>query len=280
MKIAIQIYLDVFFLVNFIMDLIVLKITSYLVEDTASIWRHLGASFVGSAWAVAEIILTNYQQDLKRFLGIITYAVVPFFMLMIIMGWSNRKKLLKSILVLYVVTFCLSGICYVGWNHLGFGYAFVSGIIRKEHIIGGIVVLLVIMSLGKILLKIRRKYGSDIYKVQLTIRGSRVQFNGLMDTGNVLTDPYTGRGVHIVRSAVMNRIITGKDYASLHYRLIPYNSVGNESGLLPVIDVDSMEIFESGRRIFNDSAAIGIYDGALSGTSSYDGLLNAAVLRN
>lgn len=276
-----RIYLDVFFLVNFIMDFFVLWVTSYLMEESAAIWRYLGAAFVGSAWAVTEIILTNLQTHLKIFLGIITYTIVPCLMLMIIMGWSNRKKLIKSVLVLYIVTFCLSGICYVGWNHLGFGYAYVSGIIKKEQVILGIVILVVIMSIGKILVKVRRKYGSNIYKVQLTIHGSRVQFNGLMDTGNVLTDPYTGKGVHIVKSAVMNRILTGNvDYASLHYRLIPYNSVGNENGLLPVIDVDCMEIFESGRRIFNESAAIGIYDGALSGTLSYDGLINAAVLRN
>ncbi len=276
-----RIYLDVFFLVNFVMDYIVLHVTAHVMEFSVSIWKKIMASLTGSLWAVVEIILMKYQEQLKGFLGMITYVVIPVLMLLIIMGWSNRKKMIKGILVLYVVTFCLSGICYAGWNYLGFGYAFVSGIIQKEQIFLGIAVFYGIICLGRIMIKVRKNYGSNIYKVRLTIQNHRVQFNGLVDTGNVLTDPYTGKMVHIVRSAVLNRILSGeKDYAALHYRLIPYHSVGKESGLLPVIDVDSMEIYERNRMIFKDSAAIGIYDGALTETSSYDALINAAVLRN
>ncbi|MDD6572062.1 MAG: sigma-E processing peptidase SpoIIGA [Thermoflexaceae bacterium] len=276
-----KIYLDVFFVVNFIMDYIVLRITCFILDIYAGIWRRIGASFLGGMWAALEMILMTYHEHLKIFLTIITYTAVPFLMLLIIMGWSNRKIIKKSLLVLYVVTFCLSGICYAGWNYLEYGYAIVSGIIRKEQIISGTVILGIVMFLMKIMVKVRKKYGNDICKVIVTIHNHRIQFSGLMDTGNVLTDPYTGKSVHIVRAAVMNRVLLRvKDYATLHYRLIPYNSVGNESGLLPVIDVECMEIYECNRMIFKDSAAIGIYDGALCKTCSYDALINAAVFRN
>lgn len=276
-----RIYLDVFFVVNFIMDYIVLRITCIVLDIYANLWRRLGASLTGGIWAVTEIILMTYHERLKVFLIIFTYTAVPLLMLLIIMGWSNRKRIIKSLPVLYVVTFCLSGICYAGWNYLEYGYAFVSGIIRTGQVVSGTVILGVIMFIMKIMVKVRRKYGNDICKVILTIHDNRIQFTGLMDTGNVLTDPYTGKNVHIVRAAVVNRVLSGiKDYASLHYRLIPYNSVGNESGLLPVIDVECMEIYERNRMIFKDSAAIGIYDGVLCRTYSYDALINAAIFRN
>lgn len=276
-----KIYLDVFFVVNFIMDYVVLCVTGLLLDIHSAMWRRLFASAIGGIWAVIETIFMINHDNWKFFLGIITYTVIPVMMLFIVMGWSNRKKLIKSLVILYAVTFCLSGICYAGWNYMAYGYSFVSGIIRKEQVITGMAVLFLMMSMVKMFMRVRRKYGNDIYKVKLTIHENRIQFNGLMDTGNVLTDPYTGKNVHIVRSSVMNRILSGEtDYAALHYRLIPYNSVGNESGLLPVIDADCMEIYECNRMIFKDSAAIGIYDGILSGTSSYDALINAAVFRN
>lgn len=276
-----RIYLDVFFVINFIMDYMVLSVTFSLLEERSRIWRRLAASFFGGIWAVLVIILMKNHGQWRILLNFATYTLITVFMLLIAADRLDKKKLLRAYFTMFVTAFCLSGICYIVWYHTSVGYLFAVGQLRTVHLIIGVVALCGIKSAVKMFLRVRRNFGSDLCKVELTIENNRIQLRGLIDTGNVLKDPYTGKSVHIVRSDVLKNVpLEKEDFARLHYRLVPFHSVGQEAGMIPVIDVDCMKVFDCRRMIFKDSAAIGIYDGMLSGTSSYDALINAAVFRN
>lgn len=276
-----RIYLDVFFLINFIMDYIVLEMTAAFIEIRCSIIRKLFAAIFGGVWAVISICILMKNESLKFYLGFITYAVVSVIMILILTGLKNKKKVFKGTLVLYVVTFVLAGVCSAIWNYSGLGYGIISGLIRKEQMLLGIIMFFVVKCLIERLIEVRQKYKSNICNVQLTINKQQIQFNGLIDTGNVLKDPFTGKIVHVVRASVLNSILNGaNDYTGLHYRLIPYNSVGNESGLMPVIDAECMKISECNKIIFEGTAVIGIYNGVLAANGMYDALINAGVLKN
>lgn len=280
-KIAVKVYLDAFFLVNFIMDFIVLKTTMTLLECYCK-WVRLGiASAFGAVWSVVALIFIMKFQKYKVFVCLITYTVVAAIMLFIVLGQKALIKLPRAIVVLYVVTFALAGICFGIWNYTAFGYAWISGMIRKEQVVLGVTLFLLVKFILKRIIYVRKKYNSAIYKVCLQVMGKTVVFNGLLDTGNVLVDPFTGRIVHIVKSDVLSDLLAGEnDLTRLHYRLVPYNSVGQAHGLLPVIDVDCMEVYECNKVIFKGDAAIGIYEGKLTGNGHYEGLLNAAVFKN
>ena len=276
-----RIYLDVFFVINFIMDYIVLSVTFSILGEHSKIWRRLLAAFLGGIWAVLNVIFMKYHGQWKILLNVATYTVTAVAMLVIAGGRQDLKKLLRAYFTMFVSAFCLAGICYAVWYHTAVGYMLVTGQIGIIHIVIGCICFGMIKSAVKRFLRVRRSFGSDLCKVELTIENNQIQCLGLIDTGNVLKDPYTGKSVHIVRSDILNSILRNKeDYTKLHYRLVPFHSVGKEAGLIPVIDVDCMKVFDCRRMIFKDEAAIGIYDGMLSGTSSYDALINAAVFRN
>lgn len=276
-----RIYLDVFFLINFIMDYIVLDVTAVILKLHCRVWRKLFAAMFGGIWAVISVYFIIKNESLKIYLGIITYAVVSVIMILILMGLENKKKVFVGTLVLYVVTFVLAGVCSVVWNYSYLGYGIVSGIIEKEEMALGIIIFFVVKCLVEQVIETRQKYKSNICRVQLTINNRQIEFSGLIDTGNVLKDPFTGRIVHIVRAAVLKSILNGtNDYAGLHYRLVPYNSVGNESGLMPVIDAECMKVSECNEIIFEGAAVIGIYNGILATNGMYDALINAGVLKN
>lgn len=275
-----RIYLDVFFVINFIMDYLVLSVTFSLLEEHSRIWRRLLAAFFGGIWAVLVLVLMKNHGQWKILWNLATYTLITVLMLVTAADRLDGKKFLKAYFTMFVTAFCLSGICYALWYHTSVGYLFAVGQLRAIHLVLGGVCLFVIKSAVKMFLRVRRNFGNDLCKVELTIENNHIQLQGLIDTGNVLKDPYTGQNVHIVRSDVLKKLLwEKKDYTGLHYRLVPFRSVGKESGLIPVIDVDCMKVFDCRRMIFKDSAAIGIYDGILSGTSSYDALINAAVFR-
>lgn len=275
-----KIYLDVFFMINVIMDYLILHITLMLAGIQCSFVRKIMASFLGGTWAVIAIILMTKHENCKYLIGIVTYLVISALMLLVVFGWNGRNLLVKGFVFLYAAAFCLSGACYGIWYYMVPGYAITTGLIKKEAIILGIVFLFVIKVFMEALIRVRERYGNEICKVKLLMNHHWIQFQGLIDTGNVLTDPYTGKMVHIVRSSVMKKILEdNEDYAALHYRLVPFRSVGNEHGMIPVIDVECMEVYERNKMIYKDNAAIGIYDGSLSDAASYDAILNASVFR-
>lgn len=268
-------------MVNFIMDYIVLDVTSSIIELYCGVWRKLLAAIFGGVWAVISVCFMIKYESLRICLGFITYAVVSVIMIFTLTGLKNRNKIFRGTLVLYVVTFVLSGVCFAVWNSSGLGYGIISGLIKKEQMLLGIAAFLVVRILLEKVIEMRKKYSSNICRIQLTINNRQIHLNGLVDTGNVLKDPFTGNVVHVVRSSILTSVLEGaNDYAKLHYRLIPYNSVGNESGLMPVIDVECMKIIECNKIIFEGTAVIGVYDGVLTASGMYDALINAAVLKN
>lgn len=282
MNILVKIYLDSVFLVNFFMDYIVLNTTVKIMEIHTCLVRKICASLVGSVWAVVTICMQIRFAGgyIKLYLLVVTYVLISVIMILILLGNKQKRKLFKTLAVLYVVTFTLAGICFMLWNYMLPAERITDGTLKSRIILLGIALFICVRGIIKAVAGAHRRYGSNIYKVIITIRNKNVVFDGLIDTGNVLTDPFSGEIVHIVRAKVIGKLIGEiEDLSALHYRLIPFRSVGNAGGLLPVIDVDCMEIYEHEERIFKNTAVVGIYDGVLTGSFSYDALLNAGVLK-
>lgn len=258
-----------------------LCITRHMMGLSGEGLRIVCAAVIGGLWSMAAVCLMIKFEGWKIWIDLVTYCVITLVMWAVASGWKQRRKWLKGALVMWIVTMVLSGVSHVLWYHKSYGYAWVSGMIRKEYLLGAILFGIVLQQVVLQMIRIRRKYGNEIYKVRLTVNRRQIEMNGLFDSGNVLTDPYTGRMVHIVRLELLQKVLEKQENpAQMHYRLIPFHSVGEQEGLLPVIDVECMEVFDCKQRIYKDAATIGLYDGILTGTDSYDVLLNGALLRN
>lgn len=244
-------------------------------------FRIIPASAIGGLWSMIAVGLMIKCEDWKNWINLITYSFIAFLMWMVAVGNRHRKKWLKGMLLMWVVTFVLSGISHILWYYSAFGYAWITSGIKSSSLLLAVVIGMGLYPFVLSMIRIRRKYGDGIYKVRLTINHRRIEINGLLDSGNMLTDPYTGRMVHIVRVDLLEQMLHQQEgLAKMHYRLIPFHSVGEPDGILPVIDVECMEILNCNKTIYKDAATIGLYPGILTGTDSYDALLNGALLRN
>lgn len=271
-------YLDVFFFVNFIMDYLIIHITMFFLDEVSRIWRKVLAAFTGSLWAVIEVVMTVKNPDLKLMLSIITYLFIATLMIVIAIGTVKLKRVLRGTLIMYVVSFFTAGSCYAIYNYSATGYILSSNMLNYRQIMAGIVIALLVKYLMDAYLYVRKKYMDNIYQIKLVIQNQCVYFRGLCDTGNVLVDPYTGKIVHIVQKSVLDKILN-KKVNDIKCRLVPYNSVGKNRGLLPVIDVDCMQVYKKDKLIFKDAAVIGIYKGNLSAKDNYDALINAGIFK-
>ena len=94
-----------------------------------------------------------------------------------------------------------------------------------------------------------------------------------MDSGNQLTDPYTGQEISILSGSVAEKFFTKeKDLV----RFVPYRSLGEKDGLIAVTNVDEMTVFQGKRAVKIPHAAIGTADKMLFDGKEYEMLLNAS----
>ena len=118
----------------------------------------------------------------------------------------------------------------------------------------------------------RRFEKKRLYTVRIVEGGKELDVLALFDTGNVLTDPYTGKPVSIVEEN--DEVLCWMHEKPQKYRIIPFRSIGKEDGILEGTEVDALIICgKEGQKIEKD-AVIALYKGRLSGDGSFQMILN------
>jgi stage II sporulation protein GA (sporulation sigma-E factor processing peptidase) len=120
----------------------------------------------------------------------------------------------------------------------------------------------------------RRARGNNIYPILLQNGECAVKVNGIYDSGNQLIDPYTGAGVSIVNREVAERLF--KDAPPV--RFVPYRSLGDDSGMLPVATIDELTITFGTSNITIHNVSIGIAEHELFTNVEYEIILHASYI--
>lgn len=123
--------------------------------------------------------------------------------------------------------------------------------------------------------------GRKLLPVELTHRGKKVSFLALRDTGNTLRDPISGEPVLIAGPEIANGLLgleisqlrdplqTIESHAVDGLRLIPYNTVGSDSGFLLGLRCDQVAVNgKKGKRLVAfapENFPGGEYDGLTGG---------------
>ena len=134
-----------------------------------------------------------------------------------------------------------------------------------------------------------RKKKEHVFKdVVISINGVEKVIRLLLDTGNLLREPYTARPVMIVEKSALKgmfdndvldelrEIFDGKRNIPSGMFLIPYKSIGNRCGFLLGVRPDFVRL-KNGRKIY-ENLVIGICDENLSDTKSYSGIFGLETL--
>ena len=274
------------------MDLVILLIVNRIMRYHASAIRLLLSSTLGAVWSVAAVMIPDRY---RLFVNLCTYFIVTALMLAVINSplniikarQSNKdryaltnylKELFKGMIIMLSVA-CLSG----GIMHMIVYYTYAGWIIRRILVTYNQLIYLILISVVVIIViaRVYRTYkkNSDIYKVTVIVDNHRIMLHGIVDTGNQLTDKYTGKPVNVMdKSYFENVLYQINDYGRLKYHFIPYRTIGNNEGIIEVITSDYMYISGKDETKAYKGALIGLSDRKVSQNGEYQALINGRMI--
>jgi len=202
----------------------------------------------------------------------------------------------RIILVFYLVSFAMGGITIGMMYFLGFtgvtrNTSVYLGILGYFYVLFGCLITWLIFSFFAGFIKDRLIHEKTFADVEIGLGGRSVVMRGMVDTGNFLRDPMTGKPVMIISAAAAKQLLPyeivevainaektqlipdlliGSQYAS-RIRMIPFQSIGEERGYLVGIRPDSIRIGihndqGSNRTVTaSEGAILAIYKGMFSG---------------
>lgn len=220
------------------------------------------------------------------------------------MNSSTLLKLLKQLIVFYLISFSFGGCAFAllyfvkPQNILMMNGVYIGTYPVKIALSGGIVgFIITYMSFKIVKSKIKKK--DLIYKIKIKIFEKEEIVSGILDTGNFLKDPISQTPVIIVDKMKLYNILPGelldnveqliggdglsfcnsiKDNKYLsRLKIIPFSSIGKLNGLMLGIRVDEITILEEDIKIKKDiivgisSHKLGNYYSAIFGLDLFEG---------
>ena len=215
-----RIYIDLFFLFNTIMDIIIITSVSILLKRNTTYKRILISSLLGGLSSL--MLFTSINRLLLELITIILMITIAF-------KYKNIRYFLTNILYTYILSILLGGLIYL------FNSKVTLNIYLNYLVI--IVLSIEVMTLYiKENKKIKNTY-NNYYKVDIYFKDKeKISLIGFLDTGNNLYDPYKKRPI----------ILVDKKYQKEDkFILVPYHTINGE-GLLKCIKPEKVYIEKIG----------------------------------
>ena len=205
-------YIDLFFIFNFIIDFIITLSVSIILKRKSSYIRMILSSLLGGVSSL--LLFTSLNKILIEIISIILMVVISF-------GYKGIRYVIKNILYMYILSTLLGGIIYL-FNIKVSNNVFLSYLII---IIIAIEVMVLYIKENKKMKNIYNNY----YKVDIYFKSNdKLSLIGFVDTGNNLYDPYKKRPIIL---------ISNKYYRNDNFILVPYHTLSG-NGLLKCIKPD------------------------------------------
>lgn len=263
-----EIYLDSIFLICFCMNRYLLGLTALSLSCTATHGRLWLGAAVGAAGSLLAFLLPAGMAPLRMVLAI----ACLYGMEGVAFGCWWGRGLFKITENLCVCFFLLGGALAVLLRLLpGKGGWLASG------------ATVLLLGAGcyegtRLLVHCRRRSEESCRVTLHGADGRSVQVEGLVDTGNSLREPISGRPVAVLERSVWEELYPGETPPGM--RVIPYHSVGKPAGILSGYPMKSIEVELGGIRRRCEDVYIAIWQERLSETGAYGILLQPSMFEN
>lgn len=254
-----MIYVDTLFLLNAVVDYLLLLASARLAGEPLRRLRFALGAVLGGLYAVAIFLpgCSFLSHPLCR---------AASALLMMVAAYGGSRRLLRQGILFVALTCAFGGgvvaIGLMGGTGLSLGGGvFYSPMDLKMVLLSAAVCYLVVTMVFRRLGR-HTASGGELARAVLRLGERRVEFTALVDTGNTLTDPVSGRGVMVAEgeaaralfprdhrpdrqdftdpAGAVERLGTGVWRG--RFRLLPYRAVGVNRGLLLAVRADSLEL--------------------------------------
>ena len=257
------IYVDTLFLLNAAVDYLLLLASARLAGEPLARLRFLLGALLGGLYAVSLFLpgLSFLARPPCRLAAAVLMVLAAF--------WRSRR-LLRQVVIFLALS------CAFGGGVLALGLLGGRGLTLSNGVLcSGMDLKIVLLSAagcyGALTLIFQRTGrhtapSGELRPVRLTLGERQVSLTALVDTGNTLTDPATGRPVLVAEADCVEELLPPgirpspadlrdpagalgrlEDPWRRRFRLLPYRSVGVDRGLLLAVRVDQVRVGEEDR---------------------------------
>lgn len=289
-----DIYIDVIFAENVLMNYIILYVTGIVLKYKTKNKKILLASMIGSLYACMMYLNINILKN--AFLKIILSIII----IQIAFECKTAKEMLKVMIIFYFISFSFGGATFfflygVKPEKIKIVNGRFNGIYPLKILImtGTFASVLIIMAL-QIMKKVKIK--NELYcKVLLE---EKEEMDAFIDSGNMLKDPITNYPVIVVQEDELKKYYSKEflEYiekimkgGKLEYneklkkeiskiRIIPFSSIGKENGIMVGIKKEKIHIYYEEEKYEIKDVIIGVYQGNLFKNKKYKAILGIDVI--
>lgn len=308
-----EVYVDVIFVINFIMDLVLLFMVKEIVKLKTTKLKLLGGAAFGGISACIMSVLPNLNVILQF---IISYIVITTFMIKITFGKLKSRTGIKACIILYISTFFLGGILNSLYYNSRLGYYFaqlLEGKLIYErsflYFILSSLALVIAIIIFIFIINNLRSGELALYNTELTYGSNKIKLVGLLDTGNSLYDPISKKPVLVMYVEALTKLLSNEEMSFLNMilnttgektknhsitntkiqstddntaeklkiRMIPYHSIG-KSGMMPAIVIDQVVIWDEEEQISNNHVLIAVSGTRISKQNEYQIILHREIM--
>ena len=206
-----EVYIDIMFFVNFMMDVFVLLSVKTLLKLPGSVKRVIVGALAGAGMSCLVVVL-----QLSVWIQLVmTHLLVSSAMLVIGLKIRSFSEFLKSYIVLYFVSVLLGGILGMLKPYVKYTSLYFAVVIACYY---------TIRAVWEFLCQLQKEE-QKLCRIVLYQDKNSCEICGLWDTGNVLRDPQSKKLVSILERSTMEKLI-GTEEARKDSPLIPYRTVG------------------------------------------------------
>ena len=281
------VYADVLFLINFIINALLLQATALLGKCQRVAWRIVFGAALGAVYAVCM-----FFPRLHLFYTLLFKLVFGSVLMALVFRPARLTAFLRISGIFYAVSFLFGGAVF-GVMLLTDAGVMSRAVIQNgvlyfvlpaEVLCGTVSVCLSGVWVWRKTAPLRLRKQSLYRDVQVTYEGKTVSLRALVDTGNTLTDPLTLTPVMIAELDALRELLPPCPTFSVEelsvgamatrLRVIPFTSLGTKHGLLLGFRPDAVTIATN----THYDIVVGLYEHDLSDDRSYNALVGADLI--
>ncbi len=280
------IYIDVYFFINFCVDILALSIASRITKSHIVFPRLCLSGVIGAMYAVFGIIFSDIKFVMLP-LGAVMFAL----MIVIATARLSYIRKLKYSIAFFVSQIIIGGLVYYGFCLLKrITEEFGIGELPKENRSFLILSIIVLLSYAVVKFLMYTLGGiTSVRNVKICVEffGHKECFEALVDSGNLAKDPNSGNPVVFINEPLAEKITGEKILAErvenlserlrLRLRLIPAD-IGGERRLLYGFFADSVNVEKNKKREYISVTFAVDKKGGLYG--GYSALIPAVAIDN
>lgn len=283
---TVTIYGDVLAAVNFTVTLMLLSLCGKILGVPPG----RGAKYISAALGAAASFIIFIPMK-SVFLQIVYRLMVSVLLVGVAFPENGRRFFWRSIGVFYAASFLAAGVVAgLVWLFPAAGFFTANGVvylnIRPMILLGAVTAAYVMVSVYD-RFAARRSTGQNLYRMTIIRNGTSVKVSALADTGNFLTEPFSGLPVIVVNASAVWPLLSEQEKDLIFHRdtetVLPRlrwvlcRTVAGNS-LLPAFAPDAI-LITTAERTFTVGAYFAVSGTAFADDPSYSGVFNPKMLQ-